>query len=50
MGGVGVRSMNGPRAERVHRIAGTLEVESEPGSGTVISACVPVISLREAAA
>ena len=45
-GGFGLAAMR----ERVHRIAGTLEVESEPGSGTAISACVPAISLREAAA
>jgi signal transduction histidine kinase len=45
-GGFGLAAMR----ERVHRIAGTLEVESEPGGGTAISACVPAISLREAAA
>jgi signal transduction histidine kinase len=45
-GGFGLAAMR----ERVHRIAGTLEVESEPGAGTAISACVPAISLREAAA
>ena len=45
-GGFGLAAMR----ERVHRIAGTLEVESEPGGGTAISACVPAISLREAVA
>jgi signal transduction histidine kinase len=45
-GGFGLAAMR----ERVHRIAGTLEVESEPGSGTAISACVPAIAARAAAA
>jgi len=45
-GGFGLAAMR----ERVHRIAGTLEVESEPGGGTAVSACVPAISLRGAAA
>lgn len=45
-GGFGLAAMR----ERVHRIAGTLEVESEPGGGTAVSACVPAISLRRAAA
>jgi signal transduction histidine kinase len=31
--------------ERVLRIAGTLSVESEPGGGTAISACVPALGL-----
>ena len=44
-GGFGLAAMR----ERVHRIAGTLEIESEPGGGTAISACVPAISLRGAA-
>jgi signal transduction histidine kinase len=35
--------------ERVHRIAGRLEVESEPGGGTAISASVPAVSLRAVA-
>ena len=34
-GGFGLAAMR----ERVHRIAGTLAVESEPGGGTAISAC-----------
>jgi signal transduction histidine kinase len=41
-GGFGLAAMR----ERVLRIAGTLEVESEPGGGTAISACVPAIALR----
>lgn len=44
-GGYGLTVMR----ERVHRIAGTLEVESEPGAGTAISACVPAIHLAAAA-
>ena len=43
-GGFGLAAMR----ERVLRIAGTLDVESEPGGGTAISACVPAISLRGA--
>jgi signal transduction histidine kinase len=38
-GGFGLKAMR----ERVRRIAGTLEVESEPGSGTAVSASVPAI-------
>lgn len=38
-GGFGLTAMR----ERVRRIAGTLEVESERGAGTAISACVPAI-------
>jgi signal transduction histidine kinase len=38
-GGYGLRAMR----ERLTRIAGTLEVESEPGGGTAISACVPAL-------
>jgi signal transduction histidine kinase len=38
-GGFGLSAMR----ERVHRIAGTLAVESEPGGGTAVSACVPAI-------
>lgn len=38
-GGYGLSAMR----ERVSRIAGTLEVESEPGGGTAVSACVPAI-------
>ncbi|MEU6646008.1 sensor histidine kinase [Saccharomonospora sp. NPDC046836] len=33
---------------RLHRLAGSLVVESEPGSGTAISASVPAITAREA--
>jgi len=39
-GGFGLTAMR----ERVRRIAGALEVESEPGAGTAISASVPAIS------
>ncbi|HET6534398.1 MAG TPA: sensor histidine kinase [Actinoplanes sp.] len=45
-GGFGLAAMR----ERLHRIAGTLEVESEPGAGTAVSASAPAITLREAAA
>jgi signal transduction histidine kinase len=38
-GGFGLTTMR----ERVRRIAGTLAVESEPGGGTAVSACVPAI-------
>ncbi|HEU4423737.1 MAG TPA: sensor histidine kinase [Pilimelia sp.] len=38
-GGYGLTVMG----ERVRRIAGTLEVESEAGVGTAISACVPAV-------
>jgi signal transduction histidine kinase len=44
-GGFGLRAMR----ERLSRIAGTLEVESEPGGGTAISACVPAIAIGGAA-
>jgi signal transduction histidine kinase len=44
-GGYGLAAMR----ERVHRIAGRLEVESEPGGGTAISASVPAVSLRAVA-
>jgi signal transduction histidine kinase len=44
-GGYGLTAMR----DRVQRIAGTLEVESEPGAGTAISACVPAIHLAAAA-
>jgi signal transduction histidine kinase len=42
-GGFGLTSMR----QRVGRLAGTLEVESEPGSGTAVSASVPAVP-REA--
>nr|WP_157297125.1 sensor histidine kinase [Actinoplanes globisporus] len=35
--------------ERVLRVAGTLAVESEPGAGTAVSACVPALGLGAAA-
>lgn len=38
-GGVGLTAMR----QRVHRLAGKLEVESEPGMGTAISARVPAL-------
>ena len=44
-GGYGLTAMR----ERVQRIAGTLAIESEPGSGTAVSACVPAIHLAAAA-
>ncbi|MFI5937209.1 sensor histidine kinase [Actinoplanes sp. NPDC051494] len=44
-GGYGLTAMR----ERVRRIAGTLEIESEPGAGTAISACVPALRLEAAA-
>ncbi|MEU4622292.1 sensor histidine kinase [Actinoplanes sp. NPDC023801] len=44
-GGFGLRAMR----ERLSRIAGSLEVESEPGAGTAISACVPAIAIGGAA-
>ncbi|MFI5892741.1 sensor histidine kinase [Actinoplanes sp. NPDC051513] len=31
--------------DRVLRVAGTLEVESEPGAGTAVSACVPALGV-----
>jgi signal transduction histidine kinase len=40
-GGYGLAAMR----ERLSRIAGSLEVESEPGAGTALSACVPAIIL-----
>jgi len=44
-GGYGLTAMR----ERVQRVAGTLEVESEPGAGTAISACVPALHVASAA-
>jgi signal transduction histidine kinase len=44
-GGFGLTAMR----ERLHRIAGTLTVESEPGGGTAISACVPAMLATGAA-
>ncbi|MFF4779103.1 ATP-binding protein [Microtetraspora fusca] len=39
-GGFGLTSMR----RRVSRLAGTLEIESEPGAGTAISASVPAVA------
>ncbi|GGQ54148.1 sensor histidine kinase [Couchioplanes azureus] len=44
-GGYGLTAMR----ERVRRIAGTLAVESHPGAGTAVSACVPAIPAGAAA-
>ena len=44
-GGYGLAAMR----ERLLRIAGRLEVESEPGGGTALSACVPAVTLGVAA-
>jgi signal transduction histidine kinase len=43
-GGVGLTAMR----QRVDRLAGTLEIESEPGAGTAISASVPAIPVEAA--
>ncbi len=40
-GGFGLSAMR----ERLARIAGSLAVESEPGAGTALSACVPAITI-----
>jgi signal transduction histidine kinase len=40
-GGYGLAAMR----ERLLRIAGRLEIESEPGAGTALSACVPAITV-----
>jgi signal transduction histidine kinase len=45
-GGFGLTAMR----ERVERLAGTLEIESERGTGTAISACVPALSAGQATA
>ena len=42
-GGYGLLAMR----QRVQRLAGRLEIESEPGGGTAISATVPAIPLEE---
>jgi signal transduction histidine kinase len=44
-GGHGLAAMR----ERLVRVAGTLEIESEPGGGTALSACVPAIVVGVAA-
>ncbi|MGV9773048.1 sensor histidine kinase [Streptosporangium sp. NPDC003464] len=41
-GGFGLAAMR----QRVSRLAGTLEIESEPGQGTAVSASLPAISLE----
>jgi signal transduction histidine kinase len=47
LGGPGARAAGGfglmAMRQRVEGLAGTLQVESEPGGGTVISACVPAV-------
>ena len=43
-GGFGLLAMR----QRIERLAGTLQVESEPGAGTAISACVPIVPCRAA--
>jgi signal transduction histidine kinase len=44
-GGYGLTAMR----RRVARVAGTLEIESEPGAGTAISASVPAVPMGDAA-
>jgi signal transduction histidine kinase len=44
-GGHGLAAMR----DRLRRIAGTLEIESEPGAGTALSACVPAVGVRAVA-
>ena len=44
-GGFGLTGMR----QRVQGLAGTLEIESEPGGGTAISACIPAIPVGSAA-
>ena len=43
-GGFGLLAMR----QRIEGLSGTLQVESEPGAGTAISACVPVVPGRAA--
>jgi signal transduction histidine kinase len=43
-GGFGLIAMR----QRVQRLAGQLEIESEPGAGTVVSASLPAIGLGDA--
>jgi signal transduction histidine kinase len=43
-GGFGLTAMR----QRVEGLAGTLEIESEPGNGTTIAACIPVIPVAPA--
>ena len=38
-GGFGLVAMR----QRIEGLAGTLRVESEPGAGTAISACIPAV-------
>ena len=42
-GGFGLIAMR----QRVSRLAGQLEIESEPGAGTAVSASLPAIPLGE---
>jgi len=42
-GGFGLTAMR----QRVERLSGTLEIESETGAGTAISACVPAPLVEE---
>jgi signal transduction histidine kinase len=42
-GGFGLIAMR----QRVSRLAGQLEIESEPGAGTAVSASLPAIGLGE---
>ena len=42
-GGFGLVAMR----QRVSRLAGQLEIESEPGAGTAVSASLPAIGLGE---
>lgn len=44
-GGFGLTGMR----QRIQRLAGTLNIESEPGGGTAISASVPAIAAGEGA-
>ncbi|HEY0002438.1 MAG TPA: ATP-binding protein [Actinoplanes sp.] len=44
-GGYGLAAMR----DRLLRIAGSLDIESEPGGGTAVSACVPAIPVGAAA-
>jgi signal transduction histidine kinase len=44
-GGFGLAGMR----QRVQRLAGRLEIESEPGAGTAVSASVPAIPAGGAA-
>ena len=45
MGGYGVLSM----AERAELVGGRLNIRSRPGSGTAVTATIPIPSVREPA-